>query len=436
MDLQYMSNPLINPLFIDRSNVNSGLTKRIENLSTKAQERLTQLHPMDQNHSFSQNAPIISLDKKKDYILSRDGYKVREDVRGIPSNMYPQKHQRIEPFNPSALDPSPNRSVVHPNKNPEHDVPYTVSLELNRIRKQEKKTQYPSNSKTDFPNEMTQSLYQKPYLSQDCTFKPKSNSNMNNICYVPGTRQGQWYSQLELIQPEPKPQDNVIETFTNDQGVDEKILFSNKQASEYVEKAYDLSNFGIGPPSYLVNQAGGLAIWKKDDLMTRNILFGNITEPMENIFEEHILRDENIYHACPFPHYDFFYSYVRVYVPSAMLPLLHKITESISYDPLTYKLGARCGGIRANIATLLLCSRMAMATNKIRYLEKILANNIYANLIQDSRDETILSDMYVELVENVKKINELYAGPLNENGGYHGFTFKSDFCDRPYSKFR
>ena len=91
----------------------------------------------------------------------------------------------------------------------------------------------------------------------------------------------------------------------------------------------------FGKPQVLDNSANGICIWK------------------ENIapYIELWLRDEYVEHVAPAPHRDYFYSFIKVYIPPEKLCDTVKISGSITYDPLKKLLRARCQSIAANLAT-------------------------------------------------------------------------------------
>merc|ERR1711918_94818 len=79
-----------------------------------------------------------------------------------------------------------------------------------------------------------------------------------------------------------------------------------------------------GNPDVLANVRNGICIWfinKKNDPHTR----------IE-------LRDEYISHCVPLPHYDFLYSYIKIYIPEDKLCSVLKTSGSVGYDPLKKEL--------------------------------------------------------------------------------------------------
>jgi len=95
-----------------------------------------------------------------------------------------------------------------------------------------------------------------------------------------------------------------------------------------------------GPPTYCVNEPGGVCRW-----------IAGKTE--KDIFPHAmiVLEDEFVHHTKPAEHYDFMYSISKVYVPPESLVDVLKISGSINYDPLLKHLRARCGSFAANFAT-------------------------------------------------------------------------------------
>ena len=94
---------------------------------------------------------------------------------------------------------------------------------------------------------------------------------------------------------------------------------------------------------------------------------------MENkgLFDEHILRDEDVKHCVPRNHHDYFYSSVKFFVPkkNKVFDVL-KISGSLNYDGLKKLLTARCGGIGANYATLYLAMMVANGKLSISQVKK------------------------------------------------------------------
>lgn len=89
----------------------------------------------------------------------------------------------------------------------------------------------------------------------------------------------------------------------------------------------------FGPPSSFDGQVGGGATWYKKDL--------------ENTpFERIEIRDEQIPHDKPIKHTDFLYAWYKVDMPEYLIGGVHKISSSLTYDPLKKIVQARCHDMR------------------------------------------------------------------------------------------
>jgi len=93
-----------------------------------------------------------------------------------------------------------------------------------------------------------------------------------------------------------------------------------------------------GDPATFDPSSGGEAVWTKDELKGTP-------------FIRMMIRDEMIKHSKPVPHVDFLYTWQNLHVPSRLVPGLHKISESISYDPLAKTVRARCHSLVPNVVT-------------------------------------------------------------------------------------
>ena len=93
-----------------------------------------------------------------------------------------------------------------------------------------------------------------------------------------------------------------------------------------------------GNPDVIDTRSGGQAVWYRRSLQNT---------PYQRIE----IRDEQIPHDKPEPHVDFLYSSYKIEVPDHLIPGLHKISESILYDPLNKTITARCNDMKANIVT-------------------------------------------------------------------------------------
>jgi hypothetical protein len=120
----------------------------------------------------------------------------------------------------------------------------------------------------------------------------------------------------------------------------------------------------LGKPTFVANVPNGMAYWKKH---------GN------TLFDEHLLRDQEISHCVPAKHVDYFYSSVRCYVPPTLRKDVLSISGSINYDGLTKLLTARCASLEANIATLYLGMCVA---NKKMTIRQVKRDGLYGKYIR------------------------------------------------------
>jgi hypothetical protein len=140
-----------------------------------------------------------------------------------------------------------------------------------------------------------------------------------------------------------------------------------------------------GEPYILVNKEGGMCVWKD------NIGFN----------EKIILKDEFVKHETPRLHFDFLYSFIKVYISPDKLTDVIKISESINYDPLLKLLRARCASIEANVATF------KTALDLLDDLEVDYSKNI-----KDRNENKQDNETYV--ANKIKENNIKYSNELNE----------------------
>lgn len=126
----------------------------------------------------------------------------------------------------------------------------------------------------------------------------------------------------------------------------------------------------LGKPAWCVNQPHGMALWRPR---------GGLT----SLFDEHLLRDEDVPHCVPAKHHDYFYSSVRIYVPPSKRRDVLRISGSIAYDGLKKLLTARCASIEANIATLYL--GMCVATGKMD-IANVKREGLYGAYIRGEKE--------------------------------------------------
>lgn len=175
-----------------------------------------------------------------------------------------------------------------------------------------------------------------------------------------------------------------------------RLNWKNHRPKKYYSRCVEM--FGL--PDAVSGEPEGFAIWKT-----------------KGLFEEHVLRDEDVRHCVPRPHHDYFYSSVLFYVPDDKLCDVLKISGSLNYDGLKKLLTARCGGIGANYATLYLA--MAVASDHLS-IEEVKRDEMYPKMIQ----EKIMS--YDEIKRKMrlmkKKNNKKFAKEISAE--YATFAYK------------
>src|SRR6056297_291408 len=152
----------------------------------------------------------------------------------------------------------------------------------------------------------------------------------------------------------------------------------HKRPKEYYPKCVKM----FGKPTAKDNTRHGFAYWKTTGL-----------------FDEHILRDEDVKHCVPRPHHDYFYSSCQFYIPKHRVMDVLKISGSIMYDGLKKMMTARCGGIGANYATLYLGM---MVANGDLSIDNVKKGDMYARMIQG---KIIPHDQLHTIMHELKKKN-------------------------------
>jgi hypothetical protein len=166
------------------------------------------------------------------------------------------------------------------------------------------------------------------------------------------------------------------------------------------KKYYDECVKMFGKPTALSREKYGFAFWKT-----------------KGLFEEHILRDEDVKHCVPAPHHDYFYSSVKFFVPPEKVWDVLKISGSLSYDGLKKTLTARCGGIGANYATIFLAMLVA---NGLLSIKEVKKSEMYSKLI---REEIMSHDeMRKLMIEMKRENNKKYKKQLKYD--YAPYAFK------------
>jgi hypothetical protein len=179
------------------------------------------------------------------------------------------------------------------------------------------------------------------------------------------------------------------------------LHWRHKRPKEYFPACVKL----FGKPTAISTAKHGFAFWKS-----------------RGLFDEHLLRDEDVKHCVPRPHHDYFYSSVKFYVPKDKFCDVLKVSGSLAYDGLKKLLTARCGGIGANYATIYL--GMMIANGKLS-LKQVQANDMYPKMI---RGELIPHDKLHSIMFQLKRENhKKYAKELDADFARYAF-------DKCYSK--
>ena len=142
----------------------------------------------------------------------------------------------------------------------------------------------------------------------------------------------------------------------------------------------------FGKPDFIINDKGGMAIWKNKDF-----------------FEEIVLKDESIEHKKPAPHCDFLYSTVNVYIPDELIPKVLRLSRSVNYDNLKKELTARCHFMGANVATLYLAMQIVND-----YESEESPKSKYGKTIASTMNKETYKELYDELGQMVRDNQNKY----------------------------
>lgn len=175
--------------------------------------------------------------------------------------------------------------------------------------------------------------------------------------------------------------------------------WNHKIPAKYYDEAVNL----LGEPTSMDNSKYGFCYWKPDE---------------NNLFDEHLLRDEYVPHCVPKPHHDYFYSSIKFYVPGKKLKDVLRISGSINYDGLKKLLTARCGGIGANYATLYLGMKIAAEELTINKVKK---NDMYPKMI----NAELMS--YKEMENEMKQLKKTHNNKYKKE-------VKSDYADYAFDE--
>ncbi|MBL4898297.1 MAG: hypothetical protein JKX76_01490 [Colwellia sp.] len=185
------------------------------------------------------------------------------------------------------------------------------------------------------------------------------------------------------------------------------------------KNALDTVTSQLGPPSSINPEAGGQALWSTLTLKHRG---EPITSSSQNdsgsVWNEVILKDEEIKHCCPTTHNDFLYCSLCIDISDpVVLTAVLSISESMYYDSLKSLLWVRCGSLQSNVASALLATRFVLLIpdgttqlDSVADLYDYYWNNTdeiqsnYATLIAGAQIKDSYADYMNELVANVAKI--------------------------------
>ena len=170
----------------------------------------------------------------------------------------------------------------------------------------------------------------------------------------------------------------------------------HKRPKSYYPKCVEM----FGEPTSISNSKHGFAFWK-----TRGL------------FDEHLLRDEDVKHCVPRIHHDYFYSSIKFFIPEDKVFDVLKISGSINYDGLKNLITARCGGIGANYATLYLGMMVAMGNMTIK---EVQSGDLYPKHI--SGEMKTYNEMKKEMMAMKKANNKQFKKELKQDFAPYAFT--------------
>lgn len=167
----------------------------------------------------------------------------------------------------------------------------------------------------------------------------------------------------------------------------------NNRPKTFFVKAIEM----FGEPHFVANVPNGMAYWK---------IKGN------SLFDEHLIKDEEIKHCVPAKHHDYFYSSIKCFVPPNKRLDVLSISGSINYDGLTKLLTARCASIEANIATLYLGMCVA---NDVKTIKEVKKDGLYGKYIRGEMEthKQLRRKMMKMKKENNKKYKKEIKAPFD-----------------------
>ena len=170
------------------------------------------------------------------------------------------------------------------------------------------------------------------------------------------------------------------------------VFWLNKNAWEY----YRIVSPILGNSDETETAAGGMARWLPSK--TKIEIFGQ-----KNIFLKHELRDQNIFVKCPYPHYEFFYSFLKYTLNPGNINKVISINPSITYDPVRSELCSRGGNLGYNIALLNLAIKVDQGIYDINHIKR---EGLFSDFIDKSKNPMIILEMYRELTHMVPDISQ------------------------------
>ena len=176
----------------------------------------------------------------------------------------------------------------------------------------------------------------------------------------------------------------------------------HKRPKSYYPKCVEM----FGEPTSISNTKHGFAFWK-----TRGL------------FDEHILRDEDVKHCVPRNHHDYFYSSIKFFIPEDKVFDVLKISGSINYDGLKNLITARCGGIGANYATLYLGMMVAMGKMTIK---EVQSDDLYPKHI--SGEMKTYNEMKKEMMAMKRANHEKFKKELKQD--FAPYAFKQCYKEK------
>lgn len=159
------------------------------------------------------------------------------------------------------------------------------------------------------------------------------------------------------------------------------------------ELFYELKPY-LGEPLHFSNKPGGYIVWQ--------------CRP-SSVFEQHVLKDEILFHCFPRLHQDCITSTLKFYIPTSELSKLFSFTGAISYDTLKKELSVRCEDLKSNIITAFICMLLVQKVVSYKELEKqalfpcLMKNKQYIDA------NKMLSQMYLLQKANLRKHSKLIS---------------------------